>query len=123
MPDCSGNYESEIEEGKNKRPVKCKFCSSVILTPSSASFATLQFDLPLIKQTKGDQTSPETENTSLFWAVTSPFIFHNVGFSNTVGNTKYLTCADCEAGPIGYHDIPSQMSYVALTRVSHGEPE
>lgn len=45
--------------------------------------------------------------------------FYNVGFSNTVGSTKYLTCADCETGPIGYYDIPSKISYVALSRVLH----
>lgn len=63
--------------------------------------------------------NPETESVSLFWAVKDMFTFQNVGFSNTVGNNKYLTCADCEAGPIGYHDIPTKISYVALSRVLH----
>ncbi|CAG9766112.1 unnamed protein product [Ceutorhynchus assimilis] len=120
MPDCSVNYESEIEDGQNKRAIKCKFCSSVILTPSSACFQNFEFDLPLITQTKNNDANPETEHTSLFWVVKDMFTFYNVGFSNAVGNTKFLTCADCEAGPIGYHDIPTKISYVALTRVSHG---
>lgn len=42
MPDCSANYESEIEEGQNKRTIKCQFCSSVILTPSTASFISFE---------------------------------------------------------------------------------
>lgn len=42
MPDCSSNYDAEIEDGQNKRTVKCKFCSSVILTPSTASFSSFQ---------------------------------------------------------------------------------
>lgn len=33
--------------------------------------------------------------------------FENVGFSKTVDTTKYLSCADCDAGPIGYHDTQS----------------
>ncbi|KAJ8971155.1 hypothetical protein NQ314_000853 [Rhamnusium bicolor] len=119
MPDCSENYESEISEGKNLRNVKCKYCTSVILTPSTACFTSFEFQLPLIKQSKISELNPETENVSLFWAVSDMFTFQNVGFSNTVGDNKYLSCADCEAGPIGYHDIPSKISYVALSRVHH----
>ncbi|XP_023015506.2 RAB interacting factor STRAT [Leptinotarsa decemlineata] len=119
MPDCNSNYESEINDGKNARNVKCKFCSSTILTPSTASFTSFEFQLPLIRQSKSNEQNPESECVSLFWSVSDMFTFQNVGFSNTVGNNKYLTCADCEAGPIGYHDIPSKMSYVALSRVVH----
>lgn len=60
-----------------------------------------------------------TESVKDFWQVDDIYHFYNVGFSNTVGDTKYLTCADCDAGPIGYHDIPSKISYVALSRVKH----
>ena len=47
------------------------------------------------------------------------FDFDNVGFSNTVGQTKFLTCADCEIGPIGWHSLETKKSYVALKRVKH----
>ncbi|KAJ8925369.1 hypothetical protein NQ315_009200 [Exocentrus adspersus] len=119
MPHSSENYENEVSNGKNLRSIKCKYCSSVILSPASASFANFEFDLPLIRQSKANESNPETERVSLFWVVSDMFTFQNVGFSNTVGNNKYLTCADCEAGPIGYHDIPSKKSYVALNRVNH----
>nr|CAI5834561.1 unnamed protein product [Callosobruchus analis] len=72
-----------------------------------------------MKQKKTKEASPETECVSSFWAVKEMFTFQNVGFSNTVGTTKYLSCADCEAGPIGYHDLNTRVSYVALNRVSH----
>jgi hypothetical protein len=49
------------------------------------------------------------------------FQFENVGFSKTVGNYKYLVCADCEIGPIGWHCIDSKESYVADQRVKHME--
>lgn len=76
--------------------------------------------MPLIKQTKTDPNSePETENLSRFWIVNDMYTFENVGFSHTVGNNKYLTCADCEAGPIGYHDISSKVSYVSFSRVEY----
>ncbi|CAH0552193.1 unnamed protein product [Brassicogethes aeneus] len=119
MPDCNKNFESEIKEGKNLRNVKCKYCSSLILTPSTGTFTSFEFNLPLMKQSKVNDSNPDTENVSLFWAVNEMYTFQNVGFSNTVGDNKYLTCADCEAGPIGFHDIPSKKSYVALSRVQH----
>ena len=46
--------------------------------------------------------------------------FDNLGFTNTVGMTKYLSCADCDLGPIGYHDLNTKFSYVALSRVAAG---
>lgn len=42
MPGCKENYENEISEGQNLRNVKCKFCGSVILTPSTATFTTFE---------------------------------------------------------------------------------
>lgn len=39
--------------------------------------------------------------------------FENVGFCYAVDNIKYLICADCEIGPLGYHDTRS---------VSEGKP-
>ena len=78
----------------------------------------LQFELPHITQKK-NTSSIETEKLLSFWIVNDMYTFHNVGFSNTVGNMKYLICADCDAGPIGYHDTTSKKSYVALSRVIH----
>lgn len=48
------------------------------------------------------------------------FTFQNVGFTHTFDGNKYLACADCEAGPIGFHDVENKASYVALSRVCHG---
>lgn len=42
MPDCSENYESEIENGRNIRSVKCKYCNSTVLTPHTAVFDTFE---------------------------------------------------------------------------------
>ncbi|VEN41157.1 unnamed protein product [Callosobruchus maculatus] len=111
------HFEKEIEDGMNRRTIKCKYCQSVILTPGSGDYFERDFQLPLMKQKK--EACPETECVSSFWVVKDMFTFQNVGFSNTVGTTKYLTCADCEAGPIGYHDLNTRISYVALNRVSH----
>ena len=32
---------------------------------------------------------------------------------------QFLSCADCDVGPIGYHDLETKKSYVALGRVHH----
>ena len=52
------------------------------------------------------------------WMVRDMYTFENVGFSHAVGKLKYLTCADCEVGPIGYHDTekPDEF-FVAWSRV------
>ena len=54
-----------------------------------------------------------------FYLVEDMFDFDNLGFSKTVGDIKYLICADCEIGPIGWHSIETRKSYVAVSRVKH----
>lgn len=120
MPVSSENYEKEIStDGKNVRSIKCTYCQSIILMPLSGEYVKTENQLPLMKQNKNTESDPETETISFFWLVPDMFTFQNIGFSNTVGNTKYLTCADCEAGPIGYHDLPTQKSYIAFSRIKH----
>lgn len=75
-----------------------------------------QFDLP-VPQAKS--ATSDTESLKDFWTVADMFTFENVGFSHTVDNVKFLVCADCELGPIGYHDIPTKKSFIALDRVRH----
>lgn len=47
------------------------------------------------------------------------FTFENIGFSHTIDDTKFLICADCEMGPVGYHSISTKKCFVALTRIKH----
>ncbi|VDM70181.1 unnamed protein product [Strongylus vulgaris] len=42
--------------------------------------------------------------------------FENVGFTNSVDGMKYLTCADCEYGPIGFLDVDTKIHYVSPAR-------
>lgn len=67
-------------------------------------------------------TDPSGDTLSKFWLVEDMFHFENVGFSKTVDQTvKYLICADCERGPIGWHDISNRKEYfVSAERVKYG---
>ena len=80
----------------------------------------MQFKLPLVHKTSNNEDE-ETEFVTRSWLIPDMFQFENVGFSKTVGNYKYLVCADCEIGPIGWHCIDSKESYVADHRVKHME--
>lgn len=114
----------------NTCKVKCQFCPSVILAPAVAKLST-EFQAPLPEMTakKSDLASNSTTTTNAdfplstplkyFWSVDDIFKFENCGFSNTVDGRKFLVCADCEMGPIGFQDLDSKMCYVALDRVSY----
>ncbi|XP_077983015.1 guanine nucleotide exchange factor MSS4-like [Glandiceps talaboti] len=106
-------------DGKNTKFVVCQRCQSKVLKPGSAVFAQKELYLPhMKKKSESDQSSGETLND--FWLVDDMYTFENVGFTNTVDGIKYLTCADCEVGPIGWHDLRNKTQfYVALDRVHH----
>lgn len=85
----------------------------------------LQVKLPTMSAKAPDQTNQciEMEELVDFWVVMDMLTFENVGFSNTVDGIKYLVCADCEAGPIGFQNTKDpNMFYVALRRVRHMLP-
>ena len=76
--------------------------------------------LPHIKKKSEDQKPEDGETLTDFWVVNDMYSFDNVGFSKTVGTVKYLTCADCEIGPIGFHDTEVKDEfYIAVDRVQH----
>ena len=76
--------------------------------------------LPHMKKKSANQAPDDGETLSEVWLVGDMFTFENVGFSNTVGTTKFLICAECEVGPIGWHDTnDAKAFYVALDRVKN----
>ena len=80
-----------------------------------------QMFLPHIKKKSEDQKPEDGETLTDFWVVGDMYDFDNVGFSHIVGNIRYLTCADCEIGPIGFHDLEVKGEYlIAVDRVKHG---
>ncbi|EUB63178.1 Guanine nucleotide exchange factor MSS4 [Echinococcus granulosus] len=83
------------------------------------------FSLPIIaKKSELQQHSGSfpQKTESHFWTVERMTDFENVGFCNTVEGIKYLICADCEIGPLGYHDTHSAaggqpLFHIAVSRV------
>lgn len=74
-----------------------------------------------MKKKSEQSEAGDGETLKDFWIVDDMFTFENVGFSNTVDGIKYLTCADCEIGPVGYHDTKNQKEfYIAHERVKYG---
>ena len=62
----------------------------------------------------------QTDSLSDFWLVKDMFTFENVGFSNAINGIKYLICADCEQGPIGWClDSDRNNLYIAHQRVNY----
>ena len=61
----------------------------------------------------------QPEEITKFWSVDDIFTFENMTFSKTVENMKYLSCCDCEIGPIGFQDLNNKICYVAYERVTY----
>ncbi|CAH3945496.1 unnamed protein product [Pieris brassicae] len=108
-----------VEDGSNKLLVKCKFCGSKILERKSGKFVRKEIDLPLMEQDKRVEAKVQYEKIYQFFFVENMYTFENIGFTHTIDNCKYLSCADCDAGPVGYYDMDTKHSYVALSRVKH----
>jgi hypothetical protein len=123
---------------RNTQTIVCSFCDDIILRPQTAILTNKPTLLPQMKVEKVSSTESENNRLSIngndhlcdsiesFWLVSDMFTFENVGFSNTVNNqTKYLVCANCERGPIGFSPLnPSTRQlekefYVAIDRIKY----
>ncbi|NXL13053.1 MSS4 factor, partial [Setophaga kirtlandii] len=103
--DAPGSAGLVCAQGRNLRAVLCQRCGSRVLLPGAATFAAGGGGGDVLRE---------------HWLVRDMFSFENVGFTRDVGNVKFLVCADCEAGPIGWHCLDDKDSfYVALERVAH----
>ena len=87
------------------------------------SFFSHQLFLPSMRKKSGlssTEGSVDGDTLTAHWFVDDMYTFENVGFTKDVGNIKYLICADCEIGPIGWHCLDDKKSfYVAVERVNH----
>ncbi|XP_034825996.1 guanine nucleotide exchange factor MSS4 homolog [Maniola hyperantus] len=107
------------EDGFNKLVVKCKYCGSKILDKKSGKYIAQEKELPLMQQDTRNEGEIQSEKVNQFYHVENMFTFENIGFTHTVDCYKYLSCADCDAGPVGYYDMNTKHSYVALCRIEN----
>ncbi|KAM6311092.1 guanine nucleotide exchange factor MSS4 [Podargus strigoides] len=107
-------------QGRNLKAVLCQRCGSRVLLPGAATFARRELLLPAMRKKAAAAAGGGGDVVREHWLVRDMFSFENVGFTRDVGNVKFLVCADCEAGPIGWHCLDDKDSfYVALERVTH----
>ncbi|XP_075631713.1 guanine nucleotide exchange factor MSS4 [Balearica regulorum gibbericeps] len=116
-----GSAELVCAQGRNLKAVLCQRCGSRVLLPGAATFARRELLLPAMrKKAAAAAAGGGGDVVREHWLVRDMFSFENVGFTRDVGNVKFLVCADCEAGPIGWHCLDDKDSfYVALERVAH----
>ncbi|TPP61733.1 RAB interacting factor [Fasciola gigantica] len=125
---CEPDENKVTLDGSNLFDICCPRCSSTVLRKTSARLETKQHSLPVFAK-KSELTNPSsefpTEELDQFWSVKDMYTFENVGFTHNVGVVRYLTCADCELGPIGFQDTSSDtpLFYVALARTRLKTPE
>ncbi|XP_017016123.1 guanine nucleotide exchange factor MSS4 homolog [Drosophila takahashii] len=114
------DFSDQIVDGKNKSNVRCQFCNSLMLKAQEGTFSAEEVEVPLMMQ-KQDRTADSLNSEPLkdFWLVKDMMTFENIGFSHTVDGRKFLVCADCERGPVGYHDLTTRHCFLALKRVVH----
>ncbi|XP_033626889.1 guanine nucleotide exchange factor MSS4-like [Asterias rubens] len=106
------------EKNMNVKNLACARCQSIVLRPGLAKATQKKFFLPHMKVKTANQEPNDGEELEDFWLIEGMYTFENVGFTNTVKSIKYLICADCEVGPIGYHDLETKENfYVAVERV------
>ncbi|KAM6040847.1 guanine nucleotide exchange factor MSS4 [Theristicus caerulescens] len=115
-----GSAELVCAQGRNLKAVLCQRCGSRVLLPGAATFARRELLLPAMRKKAAAAAGGGGDLVREHWLVRDMFSFENVGFTRDVGNVKFLVCADCEAGPIGWHCLDDKDSfYVALERVAH----
>nr|CAR63571.1 hypothetical protein [Angiostrongylus cantonensis] len=108
---------SNVTEGSsNKHRLVCGICGSVVLLAGAGRWSNRDAMLPLCRQEKNVVTQKEA--VFGFWIVRDMYDFEYVGFTNSAEGVKYLACADCEFGPIGFLDAETKLHYVSHARIS-----
>ncbi|KAL7741131.1 hypothetical protein ACLKA6_018159 [Drosophila palustris] len=116
------NFVEQIENNHNKTNVRCQFCNSFMLKALEGKYCEQEIDVPLMVQKQDSKAeSLNTETLRHFWQIDDMMTFENIGFSHTVDGRKFLVCADCERGPVGYHELSTKRCYLALKRVVHAD--
>ena len=96
--------------------VHCPICPCKILL-AGKSVKTTKESIPICPKL-------ETADGIKYWKVDEMMVFENIGFTKTDGlnqSLRYLCCADCDLGPLGFNVIGEKECYVAADRVRYAE--
>lgn len=127
----SSEISSEMKDligpdGTNSKLMTCPYCPSKILLAGKGKYHQEDFYLH-VPYKKNEPGAVEGETLKDHWMIDDQFKFENVGVTRQVpaGSTttrefKYLTCAECERGPLGisFLDNP-KVFYVSHARVKY----
>ncbi|KAH0828627.1 Mss4-like protein [Lanmaoa asiatica] len=138
LPDLTLPHESEEGVLTNKYDLLCpRGCRSVILKRGVGKLVErsgIEMDSPGHPVDPALALLPAPPATVQWWLVTpSPMEFENVGFSRSVvrsaGDTtaspkpiKFLICADCDIGPLGWSEEGGNEFWLACSRVKYAVP-
>ncbi|TPX72133.1 hypothetical protein SpCBS45565_g00737 [Spizellomyces sp. 'palustris'] len=89
------NVQLTNEANANAHEIHCPACKSLIL---KRGVATRVEHNTLVNLPSYTSTTAPPFN----WAVPTMMHFENIGFSHAVDGRRFLACADCEGGPVGY---------------------
>ena len=107
----------QCDLGSKNRQIHCPRCPSKICLADTAVLVDSE-----MKMSRYRVDAPEFEVVTKFWLLNSLMAFENIGVSHLVDNIKFLSCADCEVGPVGWHDINDKTKfYIAAERVRYLE--
>jgi len=127
-PDIRGNLS-------NKFDLSCprEECGSVILKAGVAQWverASVQIDPTEMPAHSLLPALPIPPETAPWWLITpSPMAFENIGFTRPVQalnhspesgkKLKFLACAECDLGPLGWSEVGGTEFWVACSRVGY----
>jgi hypothetical protein len=116
----------DLATQKNANKIRCVRCDSLILQPNMCVYIEHEefTEIPSFLKKKELMTSESsqihTESINKFWFASDIFTFENIGLTNAANNKKYLICADCEIGPLGYQNIDKPNEYfLCVSRVKY----
>ncbi|KLT46507.1 Mss4-like protein [Cutaneotrichosporon oleaginosum] len=105
-------------------------CGCVILRAKNSSWEECDGDI-----LPHDSAAPFSPSAHAYWRVDGgPYTFENIGYSRNVdatlpsgapgagaGKVKWLICAECDMGPLGWSTEGGDSSWVAVERVRYGQ--
>ena len=107
------SLESKLES--RNRQIHCPRCPSKICLADVGTLVSSAMKMARYKVHAEDE-----EMVTSFWLLASLMSFENIGVTKVVDNIKFLSCADCEVGPLGWHDIGDNTKfYIAAERVRY----